>query len=64
VDPTQLTIALLAAIATILGAVATAFLKLYDHMVKDRDFWRDHALRGTDLADRATYVAEKVIGKD
>lgn len=62
-------IAVIAAIGTILGTVAAAGLarkwvwgyQLAD-MTKDRDFWRDAALRAMGNADKAINVVEKVSG--
>jgi hypothetical protein len=55
-----------AALGGILGAVVIAGIRqvwvwgwTYKAMVDDRDFWRRHALRSSDLTDRAIDIAAK-----
>ena len=49
---------------TVLGALAFTWRTFLLEMRRDRDFWRTMALRGTDLAERATAVAVKKAEDD
>lgn len=57
IDPTVV-VAAVTALATALGAAARM---IYNDLRKDRDYWRDVALRGLDVNDKAIDVAAKKV---
>ena len=55
IDPTVV----LGAITALASALGYAARRIYTDLRIDRDYWRDLALKGTDLADKAATLATR-----